>query len=339
MDERRFDDFVRNLSSTSRSRRSVLKGLMAGAVSGAAGLLGAGGALAGNNGNGNGNGSSKKSDCCPSTAPRLCGLQCVDFLSDASNCGGCGNSCPEGAICQDGACVCPAGTTPCDNVCVDITTDSNNCGDCGMTCAGGSECVAGDCTPTGECTPGETRTCGSSIGACIPGSETCLPTQTWGPCEGAVLPQPETCNGVDDDCDGQIDNVDPALLASDLNNCGACGHVCVTPNGTSACVNGDCVLVACNAGFADCNGNPADGCEVNVSADNENCGGCGNSCGSGGICINGVCSGNCAEGTICLANTYNPTTGQCEQVPAPSGTACGPNQVCNGSGACTTLTG
>jgi hypothetical protein len=34
----------------------------------------------------------------------------------------------------------------------------------------------------------------------------------------------------------------------------------------------------CSAGFADCNGNGGDGCEVDVAADGEHCGKCNNSC-------------------------------------------------------------
>jgi hypothetical protein len=35
-------------------------------------------------------------------------------------------------------------------------------------------------------------------------------------------------------------------------------------------------VLACNVGFADCDGNPANGCEVNTRTDVNNCGGCGN---------------------------------------------------------------
>src|ERR671924_518226 len=39
-------------------------------------------------------------------------------------------------------------------------------------------------------------------------------------------------------------------LATDLANCGACGHACATdPHGTAACSSGTCTLT-CNAGFA-----------------------------------------------------------------------------------------
>ncbi|MFC1611897.1 amidohydrolase family protein, partial [Myxococcota bacterium] len=38
------------------------------------------------------------------------------------------------------------------------------------------------------------------------------------------------------------------------------------------------MVVPCPHGHADCNGNPADGCEINISADPDHCGGCGQAC-------------------------------------------------------------
>jgi hypothetical protein len=108
-------------------------------------------------------------------------------------------------------------------------------------------------------------------------------------------------------------------LATDPNNCGACGHVCVLPSsleggadaaadgaseaggggdggsgpGTSAgtlvaaCMASACT-VGCATGHADCNGTLADGCEVEVLADPKNCGACGVTCGSQ-ACDAGAC--------------------------------------------------
>ena len=62
---------------------------------------------------------------------------CYNFASDPENCGGYGNACPSGHICQMGVCVlsCQEGYVDCEGTCRDIMTDQNNCGTCGMTCA------------------------------------------------------------------------------------------------------------------------------------------------------------------------------------------------------------
>ena len=36
--------------------------------------------------------------------PELCAGECVDIGNDEDNCGGCGNKCPAGHVCNYGAC-------------------------------------------------------------------------------------------------------------------------------------------------------------------------------------------------------------------------------------------
>jgi hypothetical protein len=82
------------------------------------------------------------------------------------------------------------------------------------------------------CYDGASATLGK--GACKAGSAPCK-VGTFTTCVGQVLPLEESCNRLDDDCDGQVDNVAADTLASDPKNCGRCEVVC--PLG---CTNGIC---------------------------------------------------------------------------------------------------
>lgn len=81
---------------------------------------------------------------CPPTQS-LCSGTCVNPLTDAQNCGGCGRACATGQTCADGACTCPASTTLCSTGCVSTTTDRTNCGGCGVVCAASQVCSNGTC--------------------------------------------------------------------------------------------------------------------------------------------------------------------------------------------------
>lgn len=52
---------------------------------------------------------------------------------------------------------------------------------------------------------------------------------------------------------------------------------CSIPHGMPTCTGGACAVATCDVGFADCNNNPADGCEVDLSKP-ASCGGCTNAC-------------------------------------------------------------
>jgi hypothetical protein len=60
------------------------------------------------------------------------------------------------------------------------------------------------------------------------------------------------------------------LLQTDLStstaDCGTCGKTCTPANAEpGTCSAGVCSTLQCKAGFANCNGNDADGCEVSLA--------------------------------------------------------------------------
>ncbi|MCG8556714.1 MAG: hypothetical protein MJD61_15715, partial [Proteobacteria bacterium] len=99
---------------------------------------------------------------------------------------------------------------------------------------------------------GTTRPCGSDLGACKAGSQLCE-AGAWAACQDAVHPSLERCNGVDDDCDGKLDEALMRPCGSDVGVCQA---------GSESCAAGawvDCSAIGpdperCNDLDDDCDG-------------------------------------------------------------------------------------
>jgi hypothetical protein len=84
----------------------------------------------------------------------------------------------------------------------------------------------------------------------------------------------------------------------------------------------------CDPGFADCNGNPADGCEASLESP-ASCGACGVVCSAGQHCARGVCSATCDPPlTSCLGGGFCPELGKSNYF----GTSCG--NRCGNAGEC-----
>ena len=63
-------------------------------------------------------------------------------------------------------------------------------------------------------------------GVCRAGTQTCA-AGTWSACAGETLPRLESCNGVDDDCDGNVDESDQRI-----------GNPCTVPGAKGPCAAG-----------------------------------------------------------------------------------------------------
>ncbi len=91
--------------------------------------------------------------------------------------------------------------------------------DCSGGPMGGIDDVPGGC----GCSLGDTRPCGTDVGRCSAGSQTCTSAGTWGPCSG-VLPRAETCDGGDADCDARTDEDFDCVQSTTASGMTMCGN-------------------------------------------------------------------------------------------------------------------
>ncbi|KAG0615844.1 hypothetical protein M758_5G071100 [Ceratodon purpureus] len=175
--------------------------------------------------------------------------------NDVDNCGKCKYKCPRAPphsdrTCKQGKCgfKCNRGWQDCDmimtNGCeTDVKTDLLNCGRCNNVCPepprdglGGRGGRGGGVVGEASCVKGVCGlSCGSSTGLA--------------------------------NCDGVFSNGCEQDIWFDAQSCGRCRRVCPVPqNAADAnCNLGRCTF-SCMAGFADCDGDARNGCEVDLNA-------------------------------------------------------------------------
>ncbi len=139
-------------------------------------------------------------------APELC--DGLDNDCDGTIDNGADNYCPTGQVCIDGACVFVDADG--DGYPSDIDCDDNDpnvypgapeyCNGIDDDCDGSiDEDLAQPCY-TGP--PGS-----EGVGECHSGTQICI-DGVWGECEGEQTPEPEICDGLDNDCNGSVDDAD-----------------------------------------------------------------------------------------------------------------------------------
>jgi len=246
-----------------------------------------------------------------------CWGRCVNGVT-SDNCGGCGLACTGDSVCSQNrqgppSCVCPVDLlydANCNGECTSLAYDEANCGACGNGCNAGEKCIEGRCIVEGT---------------------------------GCGIPPSRPCDDRSACCDGRCSDLS-AFMFDDLN-CGGCDIAC----DNVACVNGTCYggnatdCVACAPNTQVCCSDPLGGPSQclfnwNLSNDTNNCGTCGNVCGPGEQCSQGVCrcpsdwgdpyfarcDGVCsylAENQNCGA-CGNACSGPAQCVAGPTGNSC-----------------
>lgn len=243
-----------------------------------------------------------KDEDCKANAPdggagtaACCNHVCADTSQDGANCGACGKSC-NGMSC-------------CGSACTDPNADVKNCGGCGAVCQtanAAAACMAGKCA-VGKCSDGyadcdKDPSNGCEVNTntdpmnCLGCGNVCAAAHAKAGCNMAC-----TVVGCDDgyaDCNKKFNDGCEVTLASDVNNCGACGMACAAvSNGTPACTAGKCLIGSCNGSFVDCDGQYGNGCEVDSASDVKNCGSCGKSCAPVANGTPGCAMGQCGIGS------------------------------------------
>ena len=152
-----------------------------------------------------------------------------------------------------------------------------------------------------ECLDGERQACGSDVGVCSPGVQICR-QNSWGDCQGQTLPREEDCNGVDDDCDGRVDEV----VAQDCSNACGAGSVSCENGAWTSCDAPPVGTESCNGMDDDCDGIQDEGDFCQAEGGLCVCGGCATPCSNGecfgaAVCQDGYCViDQCPEGSYCL---------------------------------------
>ncbi len=215
------------------------------------------------------------------------------------------------ATCVSGKLVCSGGVGPTPELC------DNKDNDCDGIVDGMAEACYG--FPSG-C---DLKT-GACKGTCSLGTRICS-AGVWGSCVGALGPQKEICDGLDNNCDGVVDENAECPVGQKCVS-GECVGPCTgsefsCPNGMACkdgwCVPDECKKIKCPEGQFCKGGSCIDPCLGKTCGAQEKC--------VGGVCVDQSCYNPafaCPDGQKCIEGT-------CKKDPCAS-VSCKPGEYCIG---------